>query len=67
VSVPDGSVWLLARTEGAILLTGESKLRKAAQASDVEARGVLWVLDELIACLAVAARESGGSAWIDRR
>jgi rRNA-processing protein FCF1 len=48
VSVPDGSVWLLARTEGAILLTGDSKLRKAAQASDVEVRGMLWVLDELV-------------------
>jgi hypothetical protein len=48
VSVPDGSVWLLARREGAILLTGDSKLRKAAQASDVEVRGVLWVLDELV-------------------
>jgi hypothetical protein len=48
VSVPDGSVWLLARTKGAILLTGDSTLRKAAQASDVEVRGVLWVLDELV-------------------
>jgi predicted nucleic acid-binding protein len=48
VSVPDSSVWLLARREGGILLTGDSKLRKAAQASDVEVRGVLWVLDELV-------------------
>ena len=48
VSVPDGSVWLLARTEGAILLTGDSTLCKAAQASDVKVRGVLWVLDELV-------------------
>jgi hypothetical protein len=48
VSVPDSSVWLLARREGGILLTGDSKLRKAAQASDVEVRGVLWVLDKLV-------------------
>lgn len=48
VSVPDSSVWLLARNEGAILLTGDSKLRKSARASDVEVRGILWVLDDLV-------------------
>lgn len=47
VSVPDGSVWFLAKKQGAILLTGDGILRKAAR-TDVEVRGVLWVLDELV-------------------
>ena len=70
VSVPDSSVWLLAHLEGAILLTGDSKLRKSARATDVEVRGILWVLDELVeqskisslnACEALEAiRKAGG-------
>jgi len=55
VSVPDSSVWLLARSEGAILLTGDSKLRKSARATDVEVRGVLWVLDELVSLSKISA------------
>jgi hypothetical protein len=55
------------RTEGAILLTGDSKLRKAAQASGVKVRGVLWVLDELVdaslllPAKAAEARRDGGA------
>lgn len=49
VSIPDSSVWWLAKREKAILLTGDSKLRTAAKRDDVEVRGILWVLDELLA------------------
>ena len=48
VSISDASVWLIAKSEKAILLTGDSKLRKSAKAVGVEVRGVLWVLDELV-------------------
>ena len=48
VSVPDGSVWFVARAENAILLSGDGRLRKAAKADGIEIRGILWVLDELV-------------------
>jgi len=48
VSISDASVWFIAKSERAILLTGDSKLRKSAKAVGVEVRGVLWVLDELV-------------------
>lgn len=48
VSIPDSSVWLLAKKENAILLSGDSKLRKSAKTTGVDVRGVLWVLDELV-------------------
>ncbi|HEX8372639.1 MAG TPA: hypothetical protein VF585_07660 [Chthoniobacterales bacterium] len=49
VSISDASVWLLAKSEKATLLTGDSKLRSSARVSGVEVRGILWVLDELVA------------------
>lgn len=48
VSISDASVWWLAKTEKAILLTGDSKLRKGARDDGVEVRGMLWVVDELV-------------------
>ena len=48
VSIPDSSVWWIAKRDQAILLTGDSKLRSSAKQTDVEVRGVLWVLDELL-------------------
>lgn len=48
ISISDSSVWWVSRTDRAILLTGDSKLRRVARDVGVEVRGVLWVLDELI-------------------
>jgi predicted nucleic acid-binding protein len=48
ISIPDSSVWILAREKRAILLTGDSKLRRNAQAEGIEVRGILWVLDHLV-------------------
>jgi rRNA-processing protein FCF1 len=48
ISIPDSSVWVLARERRAILLTGDSKLRRHVQRAGVEVRGVLWVLDHLV-------------------
>jgi predicted nucleic acid-binding protein len=39
---------VLAKKHGAILLTGDKKLREAAQSEGVEFKGILWILDELI-------------------
>ena len=38
---------LAEETEEGILLTGDALLRRVAEDNDVEARGVLWVTDEL--------------------
>lgn len=48
ISITDSSVWILARERRAILLTGDSKLRRHVQRAGVEVRGVLWVLDHLV-------------------
>lgn len=48
VSIPDSSVWWITKRDQAILLTGDLKLRNSAKQTDVEVRGVLWVLDELL-------------------
>lgn len=49
VSVQDGSVLHLASVKKARLLTGDRKLRLAAQRSEIQVSGVLWVLDILVA------------------
>jgi len=42
-------------------VTGDNSLRKAAEAEGVTVRGVLWVLDELVAAAAVTpARAAEG-------
>ena len=38
----------IARERKAILLTGDSKLRRHIRKAGVEVRGVLWVLDHLV-------------------
>lgn len=48
LSFADAAALHCAETKKAILLTGDLKLRKAACRSDIEVRGVLWVLDQLI-------------------
>ena len=49
ISMADASTFVLARSLGAALLSGDDSLRKAAKASDIEIRGVFWVFDRLIA------------------
>jgi len=49
ISMADASTFILARSLGAALLSGDDSLRKAAKASDIEVRGVFWVFDRLIA------------------
>ena len=49
LSLEDCSVLQLALDMKAILLTGDNKLRSHAERSNVETRGVLWLLDVLVA------------------
>jgi len=47
-SRPDLSALVLARWEGAILLTGDKALRAAADEEGIEGHGVLWLLDRMV-------------------
>ncbi len=46
-SLPDLFAMGIARMSGAILLTGDKHLRAASEKEGVEARGILWLLDQL--------------------
>ncbi len=48
ISLADASGVLLARRLKAFLLTGDRRMRRTGQAEDVEVRGVLWILDQLV-------------------
>ncbi len=48
VSITDCSVWKYALKNSFILLTGDRNLRRVAQKSGVEVRGILYVFDLLV-------------------
>ena len=48
VSLADGSVLFLSQKTEARLLTGDRKLRKAAEREAVEVAGILWILDHMV-------------------
>lgn len=47
-SLADLSCYYVAKRDGSTLLSGDKKLREAAQAANIEVFGVLWVLDRLV-------------------
>lgn len=47
-SLADLSCYYVAKRDGSTLLSGDRKLREAAQAANIEVFGVLWLLDRLI-------------------
>ncbi len=49
LTVYDRAHLVLAQRERALLLTGDRRLREAAEQSGVTVRGALWLLDELVA------------------
>lgn len=49
LSILDCAVCYYARKNNATLLTGDKQLRRYAEANDVIVRGVLYILDELVA------------------
>jgi predicted nucleic acid-binding protein len=48
ISVPDASGVLLAKRLGAMLLTGDRRMRRTATARSIEVHGVLWIMDQLV-------------------
>lgn len=48
LSVYDRASLVLAMREGAMLITGDRRLRKAAEEQGVRVHGTLWVLDQLV-------------------
>lgn len=53
-SLADVSCYFLAKERGWTLLTNDGALRKSGQKSQLEVRGVLWILDELEAHALIA-------------
>lgn len=47
-SLADVSCYLVAKTQGKPLLTGDGRLRKQAIKDGLEVRGALWLLDQLV-------------------
>lgn len=49
ISLEDCSAMYLAQKEGAVLLTGDGKLRKICQSVGIQVHGTIWILDEIYA------------------
>ena len=47
-SMTDCSVWYLAKETGGRLLTGDGKLKKAAEFDNVKVSGILYIIDNLV-------------------
>lgn len=47
-TIQDCSVWLYADENGYSLLTGDAKLRRAAEKSGVDVHGILYIFDKLV-------------------
>ncbi len=60
-SVIDIFSLVLAKKYKAILLTGDKKLREAAQNEGIEFKGILWILDELIEHSIINKKTATGS------
>lgn len=58
LSVPDLFAFFLAQDLGAMLLTGDARLRTLGTSQGLIVHGTLWVLDELVARQALATQEA---------
>lgn len=57
-TMADASVWFYAKKTGGLLLTGDKKLRKVAEADGVRVSGVIYVWEQMLACNIVSADEA---------
>ena len=48
ISMTDCSVWYLAKETGGRLLTGDGKLKRAAEGDNVKVSGILYIFDNLV-------------------
>jgi predicted nucleic acid-binding protein len=67
LSLPDCHALVLARSEGALLLTGDQKLRRAAERCGVDVHGTLWLLDEMLAACALTPQRAAEALTRMRR
>ena len=58
VSLADASAIALAEELSATLLSGDGRIRKEAQLRGIEIRGLLWVLDEMVASNLLSPRDA---------
>ncbi len=61
LSVIDIFGLVLAKKHKAILLTGDKKLRQAAQNEGIEFKGILWILDKLVEHSIINKKTATGS------
>jgi len=47
ISYPDATVYFASKDMGALLLTGDKKLRSVAESSGVDVKGIFWAFDEM--------------------
>jgi len=57
ISYPDATVYFASKDMGALLLTGDKKLRSVAEKSGVEVKGIFWAFDEMKAKKALSSTE----------
>ena len=60
-SLADLSCYYVAKRDGSTLLSGDRKLREAAQAANIEVFGTLWMLDRLVEHQILAAEDAAAS------
>jgi rRNA-processing protein FCF1 len=60
-SLADVSCYLVAKTHGHPLLTGDGRLRKQAIKDGVQVHGALWLLDELVGHLVIKPASAAGA------
>ena len=60
-ALADVSCYLVAKTQGVPLLTGDGRLRKRAVKDGVQVHGALWLLDQLIAHQVIATAHAAAA------
>jgi len=60
-SLADVSCYLVAKTQGLPLLTGDGRLRKQAVKDGMQVHGALWLLDQLVAHDIIAAAHAAAA------
>lgn len=60
-SLADVSCYLVAKTRGVPLLTGDGRLRKQAMKDGVQVHGALWLLDQLVARQLIPAAQAAAA------
>jgi len=60
-SLADVSCYLIAKTQGNPLLTGDGRLRRQAQSDGVQVHGALWLLDQLVSNQVIATAHAAAA------